>query len=145
MSEKEKTNLIVYRYRETGLEVLLVNAEKEGNEWTIPEGQALPANPDWLKDTDKWIELDPVEQEDGIFEQAYAVEADWHEIPSLKSIIKHDVRFFKNTMKQAVPNIMEKGAFFAMKEAFKKVLPHQYKQLKELKDILIDRNLTKYM
>ena len=38
---------------------------------------------------------------------------------------------------------MENGAFFVVKEAFKKVLPHQYKFLKELKDVLLDRNSIK--
>ena len=38
---------------------------------------------------------------------------------------------------------MEKGSFFAFKEALKKVLPHQYAFLKELKEILSDRNSTK--
>ena len=40
---------------------------------------------------------------------------------------------------------MEKGTFFVLKEAFKKVLPHQYQFLKELKEILVDRNSTRDM
>jgi hypothetical protein len=40
---------------------------------------------------------------------------------------------------------MEKGTFFVVKEAFKKVLPHQYEFLKELKDVLTDRNSLKNM
>jgi hypothetical protein len=36
---------------------------------------------------------------------------------------------------------MDKGAFFAIKETFKKVLPNEYNSLHELKDILSARNL----
>jgi hypothetical protein len=39
----------------------------------------------------------------------------------------------------------EEGNYVAMKEAVKKVLPHQYTILKELKDILMERNITKYL
>ena len=140
MESPEKSNVIIYRIREKGLEVFLVNEQDGQEQWTIPQGTLAKAI-----EEGNFIELDPVEQEDGIFEQAYAVEGDWHDIPSMKSILKHDVSFMKKTLKKMVPDVMSKGTFFAVKEAFKKVLPHQYKMLKELKDVLIDRNLTKYM
>ncbi|MCB0550580.1 MAG: hypothetical protein KDD19_23625, partial [Phaeodactylibacter sp.] len=63
------------------------------------------------------------------------VEGDWHEIPSLKGMLYEDARQLKDAMKK-----MEGGTFFVLKEAFKKVLPHQYEFLKELKEILVDRN-----
>jgi len=138
----EKSNLIIYRFREQGLEVFLVN--KEGEDWQLPQGISADAKAIAIMEDDRVIELDPVE-EGGILEQAYAVEGDWHDIPSLKEILKHDVLYMKDTIKQMIPDMMEKGAFFAVKEAFKKVLPHQYDMLKELKDILIDRNSTKYL
>lgn len=139
----EPTNLVVYRVQQQGLEVLLV-PETDGDTW------ALPQTEDGTKiriivDEDRVIELDPVELPDGLLEQAYAVEADWHDIPSLKSILKHDLKFVKSTVKQMVPNMMQQGTFFAVKEAFKRVLPHQYRQLKELKDIIRDRNSTTYL
>ena len=68
------------------------------------------------------------------------MECDWHEIPSLKSMIYEDAMEMKNKVKE-----MEKGTFFVVKEAVKKVLPHQYEFLKELKDILTDRNSLKNM
>jgi predicted NUDIX family NTP pyrophosphohydrolase len=89
-------------------------------------------------DADKLIELDPVEQENGAVEQGWAVEADWHEIPSLKSMLYEDALQIMEKIRE-----MEKGSFFAFKEALKKVLPHQYAFLKELKEILSDRNSTK--
>jgi len=65
----------------------------------------------------------------------WAVEGDWHEIPSLKGMLFEDARQLKEKLVE-----MEKGTFFVVKEAVKKVMPHQYKFLKELKEILIDRN-----
>jgi hypothetical protein len=87
---------------------------------------------------DRLIELDPVAQDSGDFENAVAVEGDWHEIPSLKSMLSEDAQYLKDKIKS-----MEKGTYFALKEAVKKVMPHQYEFLKELKDILVDRNSVK--
>ncbi|MBK8490280.1 MAG: hypothetical protein IPL49_05065 [Saprospirales bacterium] len=145
MKDQEKTNLIIYRVRDKGLEVFLVRPDKDGEDWQIPHGGKVAVADLHLKGDDQLIELDPVSQEDGILEQAYAVEGDWHDIPSMKSILMHDMEFMKDTIRKMVPDVMEKGAFVAIKEAFKKVLPHQYGMLKELKEIIIDRNLTKYM
>jgi hypothetical protein len=44
-----------------------------------------------------------------------------------------------------VPDMLEKGSFVAIKEAFKKVLPNEYKILHELKDIVLHRNMIKNM
>ncbi len=140
--QAEKSNLIIYRFREQGLEVFLVN--KDGEDWQLPQGISADAKAIAILEDERVIELNPVE-DSGILEQAYAVEGDWHDIPSLKDILKHDVLYVKDTFKQMIPDMMEKGAFFAVKEAFRKVLPHQYDLLKELKDVLTDRNSTKYM
>ena len=131
MSFKKKANLIIYRFREKGLEVFLVNnASEQGEQWGLPEGpQQSEASHAALSD-DKMITLDPIENE-----EAMAVEGDWHEIPSLKGMLYEDAKQLKDKFME-----MEKGTFFVVKEAFKKVMPHQYKFLKELKDILIDRN-----
>lgn len=145
MSLPEKENLIIYRIKEKGLEVFLVNGDKD--KWELPSGDCSGEATAALSVMDKRnvIQLDPVEQVDGgLFEQAYAVEADWHDIPSLKSILKNDVTYVKKTVKQMLPDTLEKGTFFAVKEAFRKVLPHQYEMLKELKDVLIDRNSTTF-
>jgi len=144
MQKDDKTNLLIYRHGKEGLEVFLVNDEDNQGQWSMPRGNADQAKAISLS-AEEAIELDPVEEVDGVFEQAYAVEADWHDIPSIKSILKHDAKFMKKTIKQMVPDMMSKGAFVAVKEAFKKVLPHQYKQIKELKEILLEKNSTKYM
>jgi hypothetical protein len=92
-----------------------------------------------VANTNSVIELEESEKQNSV-----AVEADWHEIPSLKSLIAEDVNFVKSALKEIAPNMMEKGTYFAVKEAFKKVLPNQYQALKELKDIITERNMTNY-
>lgn len=71
-----------------------------------------------------------------------AVEGDWHDIPSIRKLIKSDVDFVKDKLMEIVPEI-EEGVYVAIKEAFKKTLPHEYKALKELKEIIVDRNLVR--
>ncbi len=134
----KKANLIIYRFREKGLEVFLVNSAKEGENWEIPQGEFNGRRSSSLRDEDRLIELDPVKQESGDTEEAWAVEGDWHEIPSLKGMLYEDAQQLKDELAG-----MEKGTFFVLKEAFKKVLPHQYQFLKELKEILVDRNSTR--
>ncbi|MDX1666006.1 MAG: hypothetical protein R3350_02205 [Saprospiraceae bacterium] len=134
MDLKKKANLIIYRFQEKGLEVFLVNSP-DGEKWEIPQGEVDGDKSPTILKSDFLIELDPIEQENGDFEEAYAVEGDWHDIPSLKKMIYEDALYLKDKILE-----MEKGTFFVVKEAFKKVLPHQYDFLKELKDILVDRN-----
>ncbi len=139
MNLSKKAKLIIYRFREKGLEVFLVNADDEGGEnWEIPESEVDGQKSQTLIEEERLIELDPVAQESGDLEEALAVEGDWHEIPSLKGMLFEDAQALKNKLKE-----MDQGTFFNVKEAFKKVLPHQYNFLKELKDILVDRNSVK--
>jgi predicted NUDIX family NTP pyrophosphohydrolase len=139
MNLSKKINLIIYRFRERGLEVFLVNDPENTENWSIPEGNMHDQDsPQQRIRQDKFIELDPVQQENGNTEEAYAVEGEWHDIPSLKVMLLEDALHLKEKIKE-----LDKGTFFAVKEAFKKVLPHQYKFLKELKDILVDRNSVK--
>ena len=137
MKNNKSSSLFIYRTREKGLEIFL---QKDGENWQLPEQsiaaeQAIP-----LPNDDKFIALDPVQAEDGKVGEGIAVEGDWHDIPSLKSLMLQDVKFVKKQIDLMIPDALEKGAFFAVKEAFKRVLPHQYEMLKELKDIITDRN-----
>ncbi len=140
MKIHKKADLFIYRIKEKGLEIFMVNDEEQTDGWQIPQGPTSEHTPPHLRAEDHFIELDPVKQEDGKVEQAYAVEGDWHDIPSLKNMLIEDVEYVKAKIKE-----MEKGTFFGLKEAFKKVLPHQYEFLKELKEIITDRNTTKYL
>jgi len=139
---QEKSNLVIYRLNEKGLEVFMV--KKDEDAWDFPEGTAEQVKTVAVGQDERFIALEPLEEE-GIFEQAYAVEADWHDIPSLKSILFHDLLFVKDTVKKMIPDMMERGTFVAVKDALKRVMPNKYKLLKELKEIITDRNSTKYM
>lgn len=124
--------MIIYRCHETGLEVFLVNTDFDDS-WRIPFEEIAK----YSDDDQRMINLGPVESEDGTLVNAVAVEGDWHDIPSIRKLIKGDI----NIVTSKVKYIADKGAFFAMKEAFKKVLPNEYQMLHELKEILTARNL----
>ena len=126
MDFRKKVNLIIYRFKERGLEVFFFN---EGENFSLPQGD--------IEDTsqfDDCIKLDPVEAE-GNTNEAVAVEGDWHEIPSLKAMLYDDAMLLKEKIKS-----IEQGGFLDIKDALKNALPHQYAFLKELKDVLRDRN-----
>ena len=133
----KKASLILYRFAEKGLEVLMLNDPNDVEKLDLPKGATCDC-PDC--EDEAVMMLEPIEQKDGNLEQAFAVEGDWHEIPSLKSMLQEDAIFVKDTIKSMVPEMMEKGTFVAIKEALKKVMPEQYNLLKELKDTLLERN-----
>ena len=147
MPVNEQVDVFIYRVRETGLEVFLVNQEHLPDEtpW-----KALSAGEDTHERLGEanCIELEPVIDANGESRKAIAIEADWHELPSLRALIYEDYRVAKEKARQKIRNLipeMERGAFFAVKEAFKRVLPEQYAFLKELKEVLIEKNSTKYL
>jgi hypothetical protein len=137
MSVIEKAHLVIYRIRQKGLEVFLVNNEVEGADWELPKSDLQPKS---LPPQEDMIELDPVKR-DGETHQAYAVdadmEADWQEIPSLKSLIQKDVQ---SVADKVFGELEKHGTYFAIKDAFKKVLPTQYAFLKELKEVITEKN-----
>ena len=130
----DEVRLIIYRCHEKGLEVFLVNTGFEEENWKIPfEEIAKYTGQEFENDI---IPLDPLQEKDGSMSSVVAVEGDWHDIPSLRKLIKGDVKIVASKIKF----IADHGAFFALKEAMKKVLPNEYAVLHELKDILMARN-----
>ena len=123
VSLRKKANLIIYRFRERGLEVFVLN---KSNEWGLPDGELeMSNNPDL-------IELEPGADK----EQAVAVEADWHEIPSLKAMLYEEGSELADKFRD-----IEKGTFVTIKEALKSHLSKNKVQfLRELRDVIIDRN-----
>ena len=85
MSMLDKARLVIYRIKEKGLEIFLVNT---GDQWEFPEiREASKA----ATDPANHIELDPVSRtSDGQAEKGLAVEGDWHDIPSLKKLLPTD-------------------------------------------------------
>lgn len=135
MNVLDKARVILYRYHEKSLEVFLIQpkAGEDPNVWNFP----YALTQDEIKVNT--IELDPVASDCGSNRlNAIAIEADWHDIPSIRGLIKHDMKRVKNKIKKTVPQV-EEGTYIAIKDAFKKVMPQEYAALKELKDILVDK------
>ena len=139
MSVLDLVRVVIYRFHEKGLEIFLINNEmdKDQDIWQIPEG--LSESIRGKENIKSFIDLDSTVDEHGRTIKTLAIEGDWHDIPSIRGMLKHDVKLVKAIVKENLPG-SEKGAYFAVKEAFKKVLPHEYKAIKELKDVLFDRN-----
>ncbi len=133
----DHARIIIYRINKKGLEIFLVESEndKEG-QWEIPNGLNLED----LSNDDRCIELE------GTQNRVIAVEGDWHDIPSIRKMIKDDVKIVKKEIKKEIKKrvpILEKGRYVAVKETIKKVLPEEYKMIKELKDIVVEQNLVR--
>ncbi len=136
MTVLDSVRVIVYRVNAKGLEILLLNNDdlRNNDQWGIPQYgiQGQTEKMIWLEDT-----VDPKGQS----VRSVAIEGDWHDIPSIRGIIKQDVFLVKSKIKSLFPQL-EKGTYFTIRDAFKKVMPEEYKVLKELKDIILDRNLS---
>lgn len=144
MSVFDLVRIVVYRCHEKGLEIFLMDSDLQNMPeiWKTSQkeiDQVKQNKPDL-----DIIELEPSINSDGNSVRTYAIEGDWHDIPSIKGLLKHDIRLAKDTIKEMVPGI-EKGAYVAMKEVTKRVMPKEYECLKELKEIITDRNLLKYI
>lgn len=129
--------LIIYRCHEKGLEIFLVNTGFEEENWRIPFEEIAKYNGNEFGHS--IIALDPVQEHDGSVSNVLALEGDWHDIPSLRKLVQGDVKIVASK----IQFIADHGAFFALKEALKKVLPNEYAVLHELKEILTARNQLK--
>lgn len=139
MSVLDLVRVVIYRFHEKGLEIFLIPNEMQHDEsiWRIPEG--MPYTLQSQNQQKEVISLDTTIDEEGRSIRTLAIEGDWHDIPSIRGMLKHDVKLVKSIVKENLPG-SEKGTYFAVREAFKKVMPHEYKALKELREILFDRN-----
>lgn len=136
MSES-KLGVVLYRYTNDNLEVYLVQ-----DEGAVAES---------LPETEQWSLPDSTYQSEAEFADKTGMATEYNEeiIPLEHPTVLDKVLALETQMEDAVSKFVEirnqKGSFFAIKEAFKKVLPHQYSYLKELTEVLSDRNLTKFM
>ncbi len=144
MSVLDTVRVLIYRVHEKGLEIFLINNDmvNDPEVWNLPEGFFGQLRNNLTEEGKHTIELESTENADGSSTKTIAVEGDWHDIPSIRGMIKHDMKLAKKIMKERLPG-SEKGAYFAVKECFKKVLPQEYEAIKELKDIISDRNAVK--
>jgi len=146
LSVFDKMRVLIYRYHEKGLEIFLIDPKmaEDKSIWKLPQSDVETKS---LSDfsfhqSEDFIQLEPVDSENKIH-HTIAVEGDWHDIPSIRGMIKHDFRRVSSKIKEVLPDI-EQGTYVAAKDIVKKVLPHEYKAIKELKDILIERNQSFY-
>ncbi len=146
LSVFDKMRVLIYRYHEKGLEIFLVDPKMASDKsvWKLPQseienGQVPPFDLDHQKEL---IHLEPI-GEGNQWHHTIAVEGDWHDIPSIRGMIKHDLKRVSSKIKEVLPDL-EKGTYVAAKDIVKKVLPHEYKAIKELKDILLERNQSFY-
>ncbi len=137
MKVLDHVRLIVYRFHEKGLEILMI--KRDHDKWVLPSGAQISL--DNLR-SDEIIELQAQTDSDGQPIKAVAIEGDWHEIPSIRGLIKQDIHLVKARLKELIPEL-ENGTYLAIKDAFKRLMPREYALLKELKDILLDRNLVR--
>jgi hypothetical protein len=147
MQTNEQRDVIIYRIREKGLEVFLVNPSMPAD-GSCETSQMPSAQISAQLMAAGGIELDAFTCENGNERKAIAIEADWHDIPSLRALMYEDYRVAKEKAKQHIRNLvpdMDKGAYVVVKDAFKRVMPEQYAFLKELKDIITEKNQTKYL
>ncbi len=145
MNSQEPVNVFIYRIRENGLEVFLREADNPETAGQLLSAlHTLERLPERLKQ-EQCIELEGADHDP---RKTIAVEADWHELPSLRALIYEDYRVAKEKAVQHLLNFIpskEKGGFVAIKEVLKRVMPEQYAFLKELKDVLVEKNQTRYI
>ena len=141
MSIIDRAFLVIFRYAEKGLEIFLVKTEDEEMKSQLVEisEQFLTEIPLRFSNNTQIIELDPIEDDQTGNIRAIAIEGDWHDIPSLRALLKDDLHFMKDRVKKYIPNI-DTGSFISFKEVVKKAVKSEYQLLKELKDVLTDRN-----
>lgn len=143
MSVFDQARVIIYRVNKKGLEIFLeLDDSQKTPKYKVPTAMLKYPSADTFQND--IIQLDPIQNQDGSFQQVCAVEADWHEIPSVKAVIKQDIKLVKNAVKNTLPQF-EGCGYVEIKDTLKKMLPHEYAALKELKDVLLDRNQSKYI
>ncbi len=137
MTLLNQARIALYRFHVKGLEVFLINNELDTDPevWKLPYCQSSDVQ-------DQYGDQNLIEIEGEAGEKLVAIEGDWHNLPSIRGLIKHDIKIAKSIIKENIPGI-ENGTFVAVKELVKKTLPEEYALIKELKDVLIDRNTVK--
>lgn len=143
MNVFDTIRVVVYRFHEKGLEIFLVNSGLEEENWRIPFTDIAKYTEENVEVGDRFIAIETSDNADGTSSITCAIEGDWHDIPSIRKLIKEDIKLVHSKIDKYVIPELEKGTYFAIKEAFKKVMPNEYKILHELKDILLHRNMLK--
>lgn len=146
MSIIDKAFLVIFRFAEKGIEIFLVKSEDEQMQSQLVEisEQLLDEIPLRFSAGSNIIELDTIEDGENGKIKAIAIEGDWHDIPSLRAHLKDDLHFMKDKVKKYLPTF-DSGSFYSIKEVLTNALKSEYRLIKELKDVLTDRNSVKNM
>jgi len=153
-----RAGLLMYRYGKQGVEVFLVNEPTtpttENNAWRIPNGKVnidensfRAAQREFMRETgvepeiEEFIDLDCVECQDGkvkayAFEENSVADLPFNKILTTESPLR---------LRRKHKMLVEKGAWFCAKEAAKKVFPGEVELIKELIEVLADRNQARYI
>jgi len=101
MGVLDLARVVVYRFHEKGLEFFLVNPDldQDPDAWKIPDGEM---HGDISQFTSDRITLDHSNSDAQPAVRTIAIEGDWHDIPSIRGIIKHDVERVKRKIKEVV-------------------------------------------
>ena len=143
MSVFDQARVIIYRVNKKGLEIFLeLDDSTKTPKYKVPAAMLKYSSND--KFQEDIIELDPIQNKDGSIQKICAVEADWHEIPSVRAIIKQDIKLVKSAVKNTLP-AFEGCDYVCIKDILKKKMPNEYAALKELKDVLLEKNQSKYI
>ena len=91
MGVLDGVRIVLYRCHEKGLEILLVNNDisEDAGVWRLPNVSKMDSQ------KDKFIELNDIVDAEGNAIKALAIEADWHDMPSIRGMIKYDVKLVK--------------------------------------------------
>jgi predicted NUDIX family NTP pyrophosphohydrolase len=153
MVGKSSAGLLLYRIGEAATEVLLVHPggpywkNKDEGAWSIPKGEFLPeedslaaARRELFEETGVTIEgdsraLKPVRQPGGKIVHAWAVEADLDPATIVSNTFEIEWPPRSGRL-QSFPEI-DRGAWFSLPEARRKILRGQVPLLEELAQMLV--------
>jgi predicted NUDIX family NTP pyrophosphohydrolase len=153
MVGKNSAGLLLYRIRKAGIEVLLVHPggpywkNKDEGGWSIPKGEFLPeedplaaARREFFEETGVAIEgelraLKPLRQPGGKTVHAWAVEADLDPATIVSNTFEIEWPPRSGRL-QSFPEI-DRGAWFSLPEARRKILRGQVPLLEELAQMLV--------
>ena len=150
---KSSAGLLLYRIRKAAIEVFLVHPggpywkNKDEGAWSIPKGEFLPAEDplvaarrEFFEETGVAVEgelcaLKPLRQSGGKIVHAWAVEGDLDPTTIVSNTFEIEWPPRSGRL-QAFPEI-DRGAWFALPEARRKILRGQVPLLEELAQILV--------
>jgi predicted NUDIX family NTP pyrophosphohydrolase len=153
MVGKNSAGLLLYRIRKAAIEVLLVHPggpywkNKDEGGWSIPKGEFLPeedplaaARREFFEETGVAIEgelraLKPLRQPGGKIVHAWAVEADLDPATIVSNPFEIEWPPRSGRL-QSFPEI-DRGAWFSLPEARRKILRGQVPLLEELAQMLV--------